>query len=139
MVTSLGCCSGNLTPRNIQIELSRPPRESLVRSTDGNQRHKLAGVGYYPKSGYRAANPCPQRQHERRDRCGLCHPRARAPRCALRRARLILHQPPIATLAARDRIAAAYANRDLVEVGGLMSYGTNPADRFRETGVYTGK
>jgi putative tryptophan/tyrosine transport system substrate-binding protein len=45
----------------------------------------------------------------------------------------------IATLAARDRIAAAYANRDLVEVGGLMSYGTNPADRFRETGVYTGK
>src|SRR6516165_9638350 len=27
-----------------------------------------------------AANPCPQRQHERRDRCGLYKPCARAPR-----------------------------------------------------------
>jgi putative tryptophan/tyrosine transport system substrate-binding protein len=45
----------------------------------------------------------------------------------------------IATLAARGRIAAAYANRDLVVAGGLMSYGTDNADRFRQTGVYTGK
>jgi putative ABC transport system substrate-binding protein len=45
----------------------------------------------------------------------------------------------LATLAARDRIAAAYANRDFVVAGGLMSYGTDLADRFRQTGVYTGK
>jgi putative tryptophan/tyrosine transport system substrate-binding protein len=44
----------------------------------------------------------------------------------------------IATLAARSRIAAAYGPREFVEVGGLMSYGTNSADRWRQTGVYTG-
>jgi putative tryptophan/tyrosine transport system substrate-binding protein len=43
------------------------------------------------------------------------------------------------TLTARDRIPAAYANRDAVAVGGLMSYGTSFADTFRQIGVYTGK
>ncbi len=33
-----------------------------------------------------------------------------------------------ATLAARDRIPAAYADRDIVAAGGLMSYGTDIAD-----------
>ena len=37
----------------------------------------------------------------------------------------------IATLAARSRIPAAYGPREFVEVGGLMSYGTNSADRWR--------
>jgi putative ABC transport system substrate-binding protein len=45
----------------------------------------------------------------------------------------------IATLAARDRIPAEYTNRDHVAVGGLMSYGTDTADRLRQMGVYTGK
>jgi putative tryptophan/tyrosine transport system substrate-binding protein len=45
----------------------------------------------------------------------------------------------IANLAARDRIPAAYWTRDIVAAGGLMSYGTDLADRFRQTGVYTGK
>ena len=43
-----------------------------------------------------------------------------------------------ATLTARDRIPAAYANRDFVAAGGLMSYGTDLADMFRQVGVYTG-
>jgi putative tryptophan/tyrosine transport system substrate-binding protein len=43
-----------------------------------------------------------------------------------------------ATLAARDGIPAAYANRDHVAVGGLMSYGTDTLDRFRQVGVYAG-
>jgi ABC-type uncharacterized transport system substrate-binding protein len=43
-----------------------------------------------------------------------------------------------ATLTARDRIPAAYAVREHVEAGGLMSYGTNLADMFRQVGVYTG-
>jgi putative ABC transport system substrate-binding protein len=45
----------------------------------------------------------------------------------------------IATLAARERIVACYSVLDHVVVGGLMSYGTDVADRYRQTGVYTGR
>jgi putative ABC transport system substrate-binding protein len=44
-----------------------------------------------------------------------------------------------ATLAARDRIPAAYENRDFVAAGGLMSYGTDGGDSYRQVGVYTGR
>jgi putative tryptophan/tyrosine transport system substrate-binding protein len=44
----------------------------------------------------------------------------------------------LATLTARDRIPAAYSVREPVEVGGLMSYGPDLADVFRQIGVYTG-
>jgi hypothetical protein len=44
----------------------------------------------------------------------------------------------LATLATRDRIPATYDNRHLVESGGLMSYGTDLADRDHQIGVYTG-
>jgi putative tryptophan/tyrosine transport system substrate-binding protein len=44
-----------------------------------------------------------------------------------------------ATLAARDRIPAAYAQNDFVKVGGLMSYGTNDAEMFRQVGIYAGR
>src|SRR4029077_20220398 len=44
----------------------------------------------------------------------------------------------MANLTARDRIAAVYAHRDFIAAGGLMSYGTDQADRFRQVGVYTG-
>jgi putative ABC transport system substrate-binding protein len=43
-----------------------------------------------------------------------------------------------AILTARDRIPAAYGGREFVEVGGLMSYATDTADRYRQVGVYTG-
>jgi putative ABC transport system substrate-binding protein len=42
-------------------------------------------------------------------------------------------------LTARDKIPAAYGVRDLVEAGGLMSYGTDLADMFQQVGVYTGR
>jgi putative ABC transport system substrate-binding protein len=44
----------------------------------------------------------------------------------------------LVTLAASDRIPATYQNRDYVEVGGLMSYGPDYPDIFRQVGVYTG-
>jgi putative ABC transport system substrate-binding protein len=43
-----------------------------------------------------------------------------------------------ATLTARNRIPAAYAGRDTVAAGGLMSYGSNVAD-VSQIGVYTGR
>ena len=45
----------------------------------------------------------------------------------------------LATLAARDRMPTSCANREMVEAGLLMSYGTNIADMFRQVGVYTGQ
>jgi putative ABC transport system substrate-binding protein len=45
----------------------------------------------------------------------------------------------LATLATRYRIAAAYANRAIVEVGGLMSYGTDLAHMFHQVGAYAGQ
>jgi putative ABC transport system substrate-binding protein len=45
----------------------------------------------------------------------------------------------LATLTARERIPAAYAARNYVTAGGLMSYGTDVVDSFRQVGSYTGK
>jgi len=42
-------------------------------------------------------------------------------------------------LAAFNRLPATYSNRQYVEVGGLMSYGTNLLDAYRQVGVYTGR
>jgi putative ABC transport system substrate-binding protein len=42
-------------------------------------------------------------------------------------------------LAARHAIPATYPGRQYVEVGGLMSYGANVADAWRQLGVYTAR
>ena len=44
----------------------------------------------------------------------------------------------LATLTARDRIPSTYSLREPVEAGGLMSYGTDLADTFRQVGIYPG-
>jgi putative ABC transport system substrate-binding protein len=45
----------------------------------------------------------------------------------------------LVNLASRHALPAIYANRDVVEMGGLLSYGTDIADSFRQVGVYTGR
>jgi putative ABC transport system substrate-binding protein len=44
----------------------------------------------------------------------------------------------LATLAARDNIPATYPVREMAVAGGLMSYGADFEDTFRQVGIYTG-
>jgi putative ABC transport system substrate-binding protein len=45
----------------------------------------------------------------------------------------------LAALAARHAIPAIFHVRGITEAGGLMSYGTNFAENYRQVGVYTGR
>jgi putative tryptophan/tyrosine transport system substrate-binding protein len=42
-------------------------------------------------------------------------------------------------LATLHKVPAIFSNRDYVEAGGLMSYGSNIADAWRQVGVYVGR
>jgi putative ABC transport system substrate-binding protein len=50
----------------------------------------------------------------------------------VRRAQLV-------NLASRHAVPATYSQRDFPEIGGLMSYGSNVIDAFRQAGVYIGR
>jgi putative tryptophan/tyrosine transport system substrate-binding protein len=52
---------------------------------------------------------------------------------------LVSRRVELATLAARHGIPTAHATREEVEAGGLMSYGADSLDMFRQVGVYTGQ
>jgi putative tryptophan/tyrosine transport system substrate-binding protein len=45
----------------------------------------------------------------------------------------------LAQLAAFHRLPATYSLRECAEVGGLMSYGANLADAYRQLGIYSGR
>jgi putative tryptophan/tyrosine transport system substrate-binding protein len=52
---------------------------------------------------------------------------------------LVSRRVQFATLAARHGIPSAHATREEVEAGGLMSYGTDALDMYRQVGVYAGQ
>jgi putative ABC transport system substrate-binding protein len=52
---------------------------------------------------------------------------------------LVSRRLQIATLATRYAIPTLYNVREYAEAGGLMSYGTNQTEAYRQFGVYTGK
>ena len=45
----------------------------------------------------------------------------------------------LVNLAARYAISATFSNRDFAEIGGLMSYGADIVDAFRQLGIYAGR
>ena len=45
----------------------------------------------------------------------------------------------LVNLASRHAVPATFVNRDFAEIGGLMSYGSNIADTWRQVGIYTGR
>ena len=52
---------------------------------------------------------------------------------------LLTHPDQIVALAARHALPAIYAWPQFPAVGGLMSYGTNIRDAWRQAGIYTGR
>jgi putative tryptophan/tyrosine transport system substrate-binding protein len=52
---------------------------------------------------------------------------------------LIARRDHIVALAARHAIPAIYPVRDFAVAGGLMNYGTDLADSYRQAGIYTGR
>jgi putative tryptophan/tyrosine transport system substrate-binding protein len=51
----------------------------------------------------------------------------------------IARRVQLVQLAAFHRLPATYGVRDFAEAGGLMSYGTDLTDAYRQVGVYTGR
>ena len=155
LVASLARPGGNLTGINFfSAELAAKRLELLRELVPGAARvavlvdpsiaatTEAAERGRSGCSRPRAANPGPQRQQQPRDRCGIRNVCARAGRCPLRQLPTdfsIGRRVQLVNMASRHAIPRHFRTREFAEIGGLMSYGPNIADAYREVGVYAGR
>src|SRR5262249_4158130 len=94
------------------------------------------------RSDHRAANQAPQREHQSGDRgAAFASFMQERPDALLvgPDAYFFTRRVQLTHLASHLSIPATYAQRDYVEAGGLMSYGSNLTDAFRQIGVYAGR
>ena len=52
---------------------------------------------------------------------------------------IVLHKSQVASFAAKSRLPAVYASREVVDAGGLMSYGPSFSDLFQHAATYVDK
>jgi len=52
---------------------------------------------------------------------------------------IVSHRQLVAELAIKHRVPSIFTTKEYAEVGGLMSYGTNIGDMFRQVGAYSGR
>ena len=154
LVASLNRPGGNATGINFFIDELVPKRLALLRELlPGLARVAVLSNPTEPSTGSlaenvegaarrtRAANPDDRGVHQPANRRGLVALGRDRPDALFVGPDVFFNtrKVQLAILAARYGLPTSFSVRDYVEVGGLMSYGTDINDAYRQVGVYAGQ